>query len=141
MKVWDRFLAEVYKRVEPLTGESVEEFDMRNVREAGSTTLTTVYKFIVGLMSATTVMSKLPTMYGKVYSPGRFSILVNQPGRAVLACHDALPEMRGNVTRFYPVGARRVLEMNGVRDIRTRTLRDEVTFGQYAFEFEITYTS
>src|SRR5688572_22489930 len=56
--VWDRFLAVARRELRQKTGETDLQFDMRNMRDAGSTIARTVYKFVLGIMSAKGVIDK-----------------------------------------------------------------------------------
>jgi hypothetical protein len=138
---WMKFVDAMYKEVHARTGETVAQFDRRNLREAGSQTVKTVYSMFLGIMSAQRVLSKVPGFYSRLISDGKFDITRNDPGIAIITCTEGPIEALANVRRFYPAGAELMLEMNGARDVRTRVLKEVIRDGKFDLEIEITYRS
>jgi hypothetical protein len=136
---WDRFLAAMREEARLRRGHSEYEFDMRNMREAGSTIARTIYKFILGLMRAQTVLEKAVVIYNRAYSEGHCELVENGPGRGVVRYCDASPALRTNLLHNFLTGLIFVLELNGVKDIDGRISRDEIVDGRLIFEVTITY--
>jgi hypothetical protein len=140
LAVWDRFLAVARRELRQKTGETELQFDMRNMRQAGSVIIRTVYKFVLGIMSAKGVLEKVPGIYTRCYNEGRCEVVENTPGRAVLRFCDCSPAFRENLSHHFPTGTVFLLELNGVKNIDARISRDEVVDGRLLFEITLTYT-
>ncbi len=84
LPVWDRFQAAMREEARVRRGHSDMQYNARNMREAGSRTVRTIYKFLLGMMSAKTTIEKSLILYNRVYSEGHFDAIENEVGRAVL---------------------------------------------------------
>jgi hypothetical protein len=136
---WDRFLSEMRKEARTRKGDSAETFNMRNMREAGSAIVRTVYKFMLGLLNPRTVIDKGVAIYRRVYSQGQFDLVENIPGRAVVRFTDSSAGFRENLTNNLPTGLVFLLELNGAKDARSQVSRDEMVEGRMVFEVTVTY--
>jgi hypothetical protein len=135
---WDKFLAAM--RVEAQArGDSTAEFNKRNMREAGSVIVRTVYKFMLGLMNARTVIDKALVVFSRAYNQGRFEPLENLPGRAVIRVTDVSRGFRENFTHMLPTAMVFVLELNGAKNVQAEISRDEVVDDKLTFEVSIRY--
>lgn len=140
LTTWNVVLASCRKLAKERRGIGEEEFDMRNVGEAGSTTLKTLYKFVLGLASPESVLERVPRLFmGLFQGRGRFHAKVS-PGHALLGVYDAHPDIAESCRHHYLTGCRQILTMNGVRDARYDVTRDERTGANCCFEFEVTYS-
>jgi hypothetical protein len=112
---------------------------MRNMREAGSAIVRGVYKFVLGLMNATTVLEKAAVIFSRTYSEGRCEVVDHTRGRAILRYSDCDPGLRNNLTHNFPTGIVFVLELNGVKSPEATISRNEVVDGKLVFEVTVTY--
>jgi hypothetical protein len=135
---WDKFHAAMREEARAV-GDSDQQFNMRNMREAGSAIVRGVYKFILGLMNATTVLEKAAVIFSRTYSEGRCEVLDHTRGRAILRYSDCDPGLRNNLTHNFPTGIVFVLELNGVRRPEATISRNEVVDGKLVFEVTVTY--
>jgi hypothetical protein len=141
LPVWDRFHAAMREEARVRRGHSDMQFNARNMREAGSRTIRTVYKFLLGLMSPKTTLGKAVILYNRVYSEGHFEIVENEAGRAVVRYRDASPAFRTNVTHNFPSGLMFLLEQGGAKQVDARISRDEIVEGKLFFEVTVTYAA
>jgi hypothetical protein len=135
---WDRFQAAM-RREAAERGESDLQFNMRNMREAGSSIVRGVYKFILGLMSPQRVVDKAALIYSRTYSEGQCEVVANEPGRAVLRYCKCSPALRPNLVNNFPTSLVFVLELNGAKGADATITRDEIVDGKLVFETTITY--
>src|ERR1700722_15840833 len=63
LPAWDRLQAAMRAQALERKGESDFEFNMRNMREAGSATVRRIYKFVLGFMSPLSVIEKGTVIY------------------------------------------------------------------------------
>jgi hypothetical protein len=136
---WDRFQAAMRAEALARRGHNDLQFSMRNMREAGSVIVRGIYKFLLGLLSAESAVSKLVIVYSRSYSEGHCEVLENAPGHAVLRYSDASPQFRTNLTHNFLSGAMFVLELNGAKGVDGHVSRDEVVGGKLVFEITLTY--
>jgi|HubBroStandDraft_6_1064221.scaffolds.fasta_scaffold77468_3 hypothetical protein len=139
LPVWDRFQAAMREEARVRRGHSDMQFNARNMREAGSRTVRTIYKFLLGMMSAKTTIEKSLILYNRVYSEGHFDAVENEVGRAVLRYSDASPAFRTNVTHNFPSGIMYLLEQCGAKRVDAHISRDQVVGGKLVFEVTVTY--
>ncbi len=139
LPVWDRFQAAMREEARARRGHSDLQFNARNMREAGSRTIRTIYKFLLGLMSAKSSLEKAMILYNRVYSEGHFEVVENEAGRAVLRYRDASPAFRTNVTHNFPSGLMFLLEQGGAKRVDAHISRDEIVGGKLLFEVTVTY--
>jgi hypothetical protein len=135
---WDKFHAAM-RREAAARGESDLQFNMRNMREAGSSIVRGVYKFILGLMNPQSVISKAALIYNRTYSEGRCEVVANGPGRAVLRYSDCSAQLRTNLINNFPTSLMFVLELNGTKGADASITRDEIVDGKLVFEATVTY--
>jgi hypothetical protein len=109
------------------------------MREAGSSTVRGVYKFLLAFMSPQGVIEKSLILYNRAYSEGHVEILTNEPGRAVLRYCDASPAFRTSLTHNFLSGIMFLLELKGAKFVDGRISRDEVVSGKLVFEISVTY--
>jgi hypothetical protein len=136
---WDRFQAAMRAEALARRGHNDLQFSMRNMREAGSVIVRGIYKFLLGLLSPESAVSKLAIVYNRVYSEGRCEVVENQRGRAVLRYGDCSPAFRTNLTHNFLSGAMFILELNGAKGVDGHVSRDQVVDGKLAFEVTITW--
>jgi hypothetical protein len=136
---WDRFQAAMRAEALDRRGHNDLQFAMRNMREAGSVIIRGVYKFLLGLMSPESAVSKFVLLFNRVYSEGKCEVVTNEPGRAVLRYCEASPVFRTNLTHNFLSGGMFVLEMNGAKGVDGRISRDEVVRGKIVFEITLTW--
>ena len=104
LAVWDRFHDAMMEEASVRKGHAPSEFNMRKMREAGSRSLRTIYKFLLGMMSAQSAIAKAPILYNRAYSEGRCEVVENVPGKAVVRYADASPAFRTSLTHNLPSG-------------------------------------
>jgi hypothetical protein len=138
LATWDKFHAAMRAEARAV-GDSDLQFNMRNMREAGSSIVRGVYKFILGLMNAAAVLEKAAVVYSRTYSEGRCEVIENSRGRAVLRYFDCDPGLRNNLMHNFPTGIIFVLELNGVKRPDATISRDEIVDGKLIFEVTVTY--
>jgi hypothetical protein len=136
---WDRFQAAMRAEARERRGHSDLQFNMRNMREAGSSIVRGVYKFVLGLMSAESAVSKCVIIFNRAYSEGHCELVTNEKGRATLRYCDASPAFRTNLTNNFGTSVMFVLELNGAKNVNGRVSRDEIVNGKLNFEVTITY--
>jgi hypothetical protein len=141
IEVWDRFQAAMRAEALARRGHNELQFSMRNMREAGSVIVRTIYKFVLSLVSPENAVEKFVVIYNRVYSEGRCEIVSNEKGRAVLRYCDASPVFRTNLTHNFLSSAIFILELNKAMGIDGRISRDEVVDGKLVFEVTLTYRS
>jgi hypothetical protein len=139
IEVWDRFQAAMRAEAMSRRGHNALQFSMRNMREAGSVIVRSIYKFLLGLVSPESAVSKFVVVYNRVYSEGRCEIVTNEPGRVVLRYCDCAPVFRTNLTHNFLSSAMFILELNGATGIDGHVSRDEVVSGKLVFEASVTY--
>jgi hypothetical protein len=139
LPVWDRFQAAMREEARVRRGHSDMQFNARNMREAGSRTIRTIYKFLLGLMSAKATIGKAVILYNRVYSEGQFEVVENEVGRAVVRYGDASPSFRTNLTHNFPSGLMFLLEQGGAKHVDAHISRDEIVGGKLFFEVTVTY--
>jgi hypothetical protein len=135
---WDNFHAAMRAEARA-QGETDLQFNMRNMREAGSSIVRGVYKFILGLMNAKSVIEKAAFIFSRTYSEGRCEVVENVPGRAVLRYCDCGPGLRNNLSHNFATSLIFVLELNGVQQPDARITRDELQEGKLVYEVTVTY--
>ncbi len=136
---WDRFQAAMRAEALARKGHNDLQFSMRNMREAGSAIVRGVYKFLLGLLSAESAVSKCVILYNRAYSEGHCEVVANDKGRAVLRYCDASPAFRTNLRHNFVTGVMFVLELNGAKGVDGRISRDEIVDGKLVFEVTVTY--
>ncbi len=136
---WDRFNTKFRAEAKRLKGESELDFDLRVMRESGSRIAKTTYKFILSFLSAQNLVSKIPMVYRRFHSHGRFEVVANDPGRFVVRCADGHVEMRENLTHYFGTGCLLVLELGGVPRPQVSITRNEITHDGLQFEVTGTY--
>jgi hypothetical protein len=141
IEVWDRFQAAMRAEALARRGHNELVFSMRNMREAGSAIVRTVYKFLLSLVSPENAVEKFVVVYNRVYSEGHCEIVTNEKGRAVLRYRDASPVFRTNLTHNFLSSAMFILELNKATGIDGHVSRDEVVDGKLVFEVTLTYRS
>jgi hypothetical protein len=139
LPVWDTLHAAMMEEARTRQGHSDTEFNMRKMREGGSNTLRSIYKFMIGLMSPHGAISKALILYNRAYSEGHCEIVENRPGKAVVRYCDAPPAFRVTLTNNLPSGLMFLLEMNGAKHVDGRINRDEIVNGKLVFEVTVTY--
>jgi hypothetical protein len=141
IQTWDRFLAAMRDEARARRGHSDAQFNMRNMREAGSTTARTIYKFVLGLMSARSVVEKVVVVMNRVYSEGHAEIIENVAGRAVIRYCDCSPDLRLNLSNNFMYAFLFLLELNGANCGEGSVTRDEVVDGKLVYEVTLTYNA
>ena len=139
VEAWDRFQAAMRAEALERRGHNDLQFSMRNMREAGSKIVKGIYKFLLGLMSPESAMTKFVTVYNRVYSEGHCELVKSEKGHVVLRYCDCSPVFRTNLTHNFLASAIFILEMNGAKGIDGRISRDEVEGGKLVFEVTLTY--
>jgi hypothetical protein len=135
---WDKFQAAMREEAKA-RGESDAVFNMRNMRETGSTIVRTVYRFILGLMNPQSVLEKAALIYMRTYSEGRCEVVENVKGRAVLRYCDCSPELRTNLSNNFAPSLVFVLELNGTKGVEAAVTRNDVVDNKLVYEVTITY--
>jgi hypothetical protein len=135
---WDKFQAAMREEARA-RGETDFQFNMRNMREAGSTIVRSLYKFILGLMNPQRVLEKAALIYSRTYSEGHCEVIENEPGLAVVRYCDCNPELRTNLTNNFPTSLIFVLELNGTKDAEATITRNDIVGGRLVFEVTIKY--
>jgi hypothetical protein len=135
---WDRFNTKLREEAKRMKGLSELEFDLRVMRESGSRLAKTTYKFILSFLSAENLVSKIPMVYRRFHSHGRFEVVANEPGSFVIGCLDGHVEMRENLTHYFGTGCLLVMELGGVRGPQVSITRNEIT--EDGLQFEVTGT-
>jgi hypothetical protein len=138
---WDKFLRAMRSEAQTRAGHSPHEFNMRNMREAGSAIVRTFYRFVLGLMNARSVIERGVLVFSRSYSEGRFELLENVPGRALIGFRDADPGFRENLTHMVPTAFVFLLELNGVQEPQGKITRDDVVDGKLFFDVTLTYAA
>lgn len=141
IEVWDRFQAAMRTEALSRRGHNALQFSMRNMREAGSVIVRSIYKFLLGLVSPESAVGKFVVVYNRVYSEGRCEIVANEPGRVVLRYCDCAPVFRTNLTHNFLSSAIFILELNGAAGIDGHISRDEEVNGKLVFEVALSYRS
>lgn len=141
IQVWDRFQAAMRAEALARHGHNELQFSMRNMREAGSVIVRTIYKFVLSLVSPENAVEKFVVVYNRVYSEGHCEIVSKEKGRVVLRYCDASPVFRTNLTHNFLSSAMFILELNKAMGIDGRISRDEVVDGKLVFEVTLTYRS
>jgi hypothetical protein len=137
--VWDRFQQAMRAQAHQRRGHSAEQFNMRNMRESGPAIIRGVYKFFLGLLNPTTVITQGMVIFGRSYSEGHFEVVENVMGHAVVRSRDARPGLRTNLLNNMGSCLVFLLELNGVHDPRFTITRDEVVDGKLVFELTLNY--
>jgi hypothetical protein len=138
LATWDALQAAMREQAR-IGGDTEHQFNMRNMREAGSRIVRGVYKFVLGLMSAPSVLEKGAVIYNRAYSEGRCELVENAEGRAVVRYCDASPDLRTNLTHNFPTGLQFLLELAGAKHPTARISRDEIVDGKLVFEVTLSY--
>jgi hypothetical protein len=140
IEVWDHFQAAMRAEALKRQGHNDLQFNMRNMREAGSVIIRGVYKFLLGMMSAQSTLEKCVIVFNRTYSDGRCELVSNNGGRAVVRYCDASPGLRTNLKNNFLPALMFVLELNGSKGIDGHVSRDEVVDGKLVYEVTIAYT-
>ncbi len=88
---WDRFQEAMREEALARRAHTELQFNMRNMREAGSAIVRGIYKLLLGLMSPQSAVDKVVIIYSRVYSEGHCEIVKNERGQAILRYCDASP--------------------------------------------------
>jgi hypothetical protein len=136
---WDKLHTAMMEEARAQQNHTANQFNMKKMREAGSATLRGIYKFMLGLMSPESTVSKAVIIYNRAYSEGRCEIVTNVRGKVVLRFVDASPAFRTSLTNNLPSGIMFLLEMNGAKFVDGRISRDDVVNGKLIFEVTVTY--
>jgi hypothetical protein len=136
---WDRFLAAMRAEAKARRGHSEHEFNMRNLRESGPAIVRGAYKFLLGLLSAQSVIEKAVVVFNRLYSEGRFEIVQNEPHQAVVRYRDASPDFRTNTRNHFPTTFIFLLELNRAKNVDARISRDEIVDGKLVMEVTLTH--
>jgi hypothetical protein len=135
---WDSLLDAVRAEVRASRGESEEIFDNRHVREAGGRLLSSLYKFVLSWLQPTLVLSRMPTLMGRIYNEGSFEAVENTPG-LFRGRYQGPRALYPNVKRYVPRGIVYMLELTGAKQIRLTTPRERVSATTFDLELQITY--
>lgn len=139
IEAWDRFQAAMRAEALQRQGHNDLQFNMRNMREAGSSIVRGVYKFLLGIMSAQSTLEKCVIVFNRIYSEGRCELVSNDRGRAVVRYSDARPGLRTNLKHNFLPSLMFVLELNGSKGIDGHVSRDEVVDGKLVHEVTLIY--
>jgi hypothetical protein len=139
LPAWDHFQAAMREQAHARKGDSAYQFNMRNMREAGSATVRKIYKFVLGFMSPLRVLEKGTIIYNRAYSEGHCEIVEKDPQRVVIRYGGASPAFRTSLTNNFPTGLLFLLELNGATNIDMRISRDEVVDDKLVFEVTLSF--
>lgn len=137
--VWDRFQEAMRGEALAREGQTAAVFNARNMREAGSSIVRGVYKFVLALMSPESAIDKATMLYNRCYNEGSCEIPENGPGRAVARYKGCSPAFRTNLVNNFGPGFVFLLETSGLSNIEARTTRDEVVGGKLTYDVTLTY--
>jgi hypothetical protein len=134
---WTTFMDSARREVTRTTGEAPEEFDRKNIFEAGRNTLLKVYRFMMGFMDPAGAVEKLLPVLKRIYSHGDIEILSHERGRLVLRFFDAPLSMQGEVVRQFPLSCEFMLHLASQRVTKiTPTLRVDGNTVSYQLDIE-----
>jgi hypothetical protein len=136
---WDRFQAAMRAEALQRQGHNVVQFNMRNMREAGSSIVRGIYKFLLGMMSAQSTLEKCVIVYNRTYNQGHCELVSNDKGRAVVRYCDASPALRTNLKNNFLPSLLFVMELNGAKGVDGHVSRDEIVDGKLVYEATLTY--
>ena len=136
---WDRFQAAMRAEALQRRGHNALQFNMRNMREAGSAIVRGAYKIVLGLMTPVSALNKCVIVFNRAYSEGHCEVVTNEKGRAVLRYCDASPAFRTNLSHNFLTSLMFVLEQTGTKGVDGHISRDEVVGGKLVFEVTLTY--
>jgi hypothetical protein len=139
LPAWDSFQAAMREQAQTRKGDSAFQFNMRNMREAGSTTVRRIYKFVLGLMSPVSVLEKGAIIYNRAYSEGHCDVVEKDSRRAVVRYSGASPAFRTSLVNNFPSGLLFLLELNGAKNVDARISRDEVVEDKLVFEVTVLF--
>jgi hypothetical protein len=139
LPVWDKFQAAMREQAQARKGDSAFQFNMRNMREAGSATVRRIYKFVLGFMNPQSVLEKGTIIYNRAYNEGRCEVVEKGPHRAVVRYGGASPAFRTSLVNNFPTGLLFLLELNGVKNIDAQISRDEVVDEKLVFEVTVVF--
>jgi hypothetical protein len=139
LEAWDRFQAAMRAEALQRRGHNDVQFNMRNMREAGSAIVRGIYKFLLGMMSPQSTLEKCVIVYNRTYSQGHCELVSNDKGRAVIRYCDASPALRTNLKNNFLPSLLFVLELNGAKGVDGHVSRDEIVEGKLVYEATLTY--
>jgi hypothetical protein len=139
LPAWDKFQSAMREQAHARRGDSAFQFNMRNMREAGSTTVRRIYKFVLGLMSPLSVLEKGTIIYNRAYSEGRCDIVEKDSRRAVVRYGGASSAFRTSLINNFPSGLLFLLELNGAKNIDARISRDEIVDDKLVLEVTVLF--
>lgn len=139
LAAWSALMNAIRREVKSQHGIEWADFDRRNVFEAGSQTLTKVYRLVFGLMSPITVIEKLMPVASRVYSHGEATVISHTEGHLVLAFKDAPVSMLEEIKRMFPLSAELMLHLAGQQVTEMRSIV-ETHEGRFQLKLNITYT-
>jgi hypothetical protein len=135
---WTTFMDSARREASRMTGENPDEFDRKNIFEAGRNTLLKVYRFVMGFMDPTGAVAKLLPVMKRVYSHGDIEIVSHERGRLVLRFFDAPVSMQAEIVRQFPISCEFMLHLASQRVTKiTPTLR--VDGGTMSYQLEMEY--
>lgn len=140
LAAWDAFQAAMREEARSRRGHTDLQFDMRNMREAGSVILRGIYKFVLVLLKPQGVVDKATILYNRAYSEGHCEVVTNELGRAVLRYCDCSPAFRTNLKHNFLSGVMFLVELKGAKYVDGLVSRDEVVDGKLVFEITVTYS-
>jgi hypothetical protein len=136
---WDRFQAAMRAEALQRQGHNDVQFNMRNMREAGSAIVRGIYKFLLGMMSAQSTLEKCVIVYNRSYNQGHCELVSNAAGRAIVRYCDASPGLRTNLRNNFLPSLLFVMELNGAKGVDGHVSRDEIVDGKLVYEATLTY--
>jgi hypothetical protein len=135
---WTTFMDAARREASRITGEDPEEFDRKNIFEAGKNTLLKVYRFVMGFMDPAGAVEKLLPVMKRVYSHGDIDIVSHERGHLVLRFFDAPLAMQGEIVRQFPISCEFMLHLASQKVTKvTPTLR--VDGKAFAYTLDIEY--
>jgi hypothetical protein len=139
LESWGRLADALRREVRAKTGEDEATFDRRVVFEAGNQTITKIYRVVLGLFDATTIVSRVVPIFRRVYSHGTVDVVENSMGNCVLRfSHIPWGAMLNDVKRNFPLAAELVLDMAGQRIVEKQVSQQAVGKA-FAIELRIQY--
>jgi len=138
LTTWTTFMDSVRREVKRTTGEDADEFDRRNIFEAGKNTVIKVYRFVLGFFDPATAVDKILPVLRRIYSHGDIKLISHDPGRLVVRFDEAPLSMQTEVTKQFPLSCEFMLHVASQRVTNVRpTLRTEGS--RFSLELEIQY--
>jgi hypothetical protein len=137
MAAFERLIDGFFTEAHARTGISREDFDRKGSEDSGRLIASTVYRVLLHLLGPVSFLPKAAVLRNRLYDQSTLSVMENRYGHAKLLLAGSAEMRIHDLRALYSL--RYGLAQTGVRNVKTRILRENRNSNGYVIEIEVTY--